>query len=156
MTKTNLLFVCESNYGRSPTAEWLMSGENDYKVKSCGTSSRSSGYKQPPWRRALSKCTKAQFKWADRIIVMEDKQKRLITPKNKVEVLNVWDLKRGWLPCEKELVKLIKDRLEDKGLHSSKQVGENMRCLKWFAKEKGRFLDPLEKEGLSEILMRGY
>lgn len=146
---TNLLFVCEGNKGRSPTAEWLMSGENNYQVKSCGTR-----------LHALSICTKSQFKWADTIFVMEDKQKRLKEiPKKKVKVLNVGDKTLGgWLACDQNLIKLIKKRLEEKGLRSSKPVGDeewNMHCLRWFEKEKGHFLNPLEKEGLSMMLASG-
>jgi predicted protein tyrosine phosphatase len=58
-----LLFVCAGNQRRSPTAEWLFEGCNEYEVTSAGTS-----------RGARTMVTQEHIEWADLIFLMEGSQ----------------------------------------------------------------------------------
>jgi predicted protein tyrosine phosphatase len=64
MSRTNVLFVCSKNRWRSPTAEAVWSKHPALSVRSAGTSSS-----------ARRKVSSDDVRWADVIIVMEDKHK---------------------------------------------------------------------------------
>lgn len=77
-TRTNVLFVCSKNQWRSPTAEALWRNHPALNVRSGGTS--------PNARHHVSE---ADIRWADVILVMEEKhQSRL-----KAEYTRVLDFK---------------------------------------------------------------
>jgi predicted protein tyrosine phosphatase len=67
---TNVLFVCSKNQWRSPTAEKIYSEHPLLNVKSGGTASS-----------ARHSVNAADIKWADLIIVMEDKHKSHLVTK---------------------------------------------------------------------------
>ena len=58
----NVLFICTANMERSPTAENVFSDVKDWSVKSAGTD---------PY--AINTITSELIKWADKIIVMQNK-----------------------------------------------------------------------------------
>lgn len=61
--KTKLLFVCDENRCRSPTAEELFKGNKKYSAKSCGIS-----------KQAEQKINQDLVKWADQIFTMDKYQ----------------------------------------------------------------------------------
>ena len=63
----NILFICSRNQWRSPTAEAIYSAHQHLHVRSAGTSSKA--------RRRLSV---KDIRWADLIIVMEEKHRQRI------------------------------------------------------------------------------
>ncbi len=68
MTKNealNVLFICSKNQWRSPTAEDIYRKRPLISVRSAGTA-----------RSAKRQITSADLKWADVILVMEDKHKK--------------------------------------------------------------------------------
>lgn len=60
-----LLFVCSMNHWRSPTAERIYADRPLVQARSCGTS-----------KTARKKVAADELKWADIVLVMEDKHKR--------------------------------------------------------------------------------
>jgi len=65
--KMNLLFVCESNRMRSPTAERLINESKKNKAKSCGT-----------WKDSKKVVNQKLINWADLIFTMDVFQKCFI------------------------------------------------------------------------------
>lgn len=63
--QVKLLFICSRNQWRSPTAERLFNGFNNYAARSAGTE-----------KGARVKVTDGHVGWADMIFVMEKKHKR--------------------------------------------------------------------------------
>jgi predicted protein tyrosine phosphatase len=61
----NVLFICSMNKWRSPTAESIYRSHQLLSVRSAGTSSN-----------ARKSVTSSDLKWADVVIVMEDKRKK--------------------------------------------------------------------------------
>lgn len=76
--RTNVLFVCSKNQWRSPTAEAVWRGHPKLNVRSGGTS--------PSARHHVSE---ADIRWADVILVMEEKHKSRL----KAEYTRVLDFK---------------------------------------------------------------
>ncbi|MYM24831.1 phosphotyrosine protein phosphatase [Duganella sp. FT135W] len=76
--RTNVLFVCSKNQWRSPTAEAVWRGHPQLNVRSGGTS--------PNARHHVSE---ADIRWADVILVMEEKHKSRL----KAEYTRVLDFK---------------------------------------------------------------
>ncbi|WLQ12719.1 phosphotyrosine protein phosphatase [Hahella aquimaris] len=83
----NILFVCSRNQWRSPTAEQVWRRHPELSVRSAGTSSNS--------RKTIGP---ADLRWADIIMVMEDKHKhRLMSEfghllqRKQVHVLDIPD-----------------------------------------------------------------
>lgn len=73
MTKEKLLFICAANLCRSPTAEHLTQ-QTGYTAKSAGL------YKQ-----STQPITNELCQWADKIIVMEQYMKDVLTGKLKIK-----------------------------------------------------------------------
>ena len=63
--QVKLLFICSRNQWRSPTAERLFDGFNNYAARSAGTE-----------KGARVKVTAGHIGWADMIFVMEKKHRR--------------------------------------------------------------------------------
>ncbi|MBW2967882.1 phosphotyrosine protein phosphatase [Candidatus Woesearchaeota archaeon] len=96
-----LLFICNQNQNRSPTAAALFS--ESYDTRSAGL------YSAEP-------VTKEQLEWADTVIVMEEEMRSEIAKrfpnlylKKRILCLNIPDMYRKDQP---ELVELIKERME--------------------------------------------
>ncbi|MEK6287715.1 MAG: phosphotyrosine protein phosphatase [Acidobacteriota bacterium] len=66
-TKLKVLFVCEANRLRSPTAETVFSGRPQLEVKSAGVG-----------KQATVPVTTELLEWADLIFVMEKRQRNII------------------------------------------------------------------------------
>jgi len=103
MHKKKLLFVCNENLNRSPTAEDLFKGSKKVIAKSCGTNVL-----------ALKRINKHSVKWADKIFVMEQHNKEKIIEdfpeaKQKIKVLEVFDL---YPHGDSELVEILKKKLK--------------------------------------------
>lgn len=60
-----ILFVCSMNQWRSPTAEKIYSNKPLVLARSCGTN-----------RKARKKVNSAELKWADLVLMMEQKHKQ--------------------------------------------------------------------------------
>lgn len=100
----NFLFVCSRNQWRSPTAEKIFRGYG-YSARSAGTS--------PNAKKTISI---ADIKWADIIIVMEQKHKNRIISKftrllenKKIHILDIPDEYKYMDP---ELIALIEVSME--------------------------------------------
>jgi len=72
MPKTKLLFVCDGNRMRSPTAQRVFSENPEFEVQSAGL-----------FRDATISLTKEHLEWADIIFVMEKRQRNIIHKKFK-------------------------------------------------------------------------
>ncbi|MEL7070632.1 MAG: phosphotyrosine protein phosphatase [Cyanobacteria bacterium J06581_3] len=64
----NILFICSRNQWRSPTAEKVWRNRNGLSTRSAGTS-----------RNAKRKVSVSDIRWADVIMVMEQKHKDRLT-----------------------------------------------------------------------------
>lgn len=64
---TNILFLCAINKCRSPTAEWIYSKNTEYSVASAGIN-----------KKCENRVDLELLTWADRIFVMERKQRNSI------------------------------------------------------------------------------
>lgn len=102
-TNLNVLFVCSRNQWRSPTAERVWRNEPGISVRSAGTSPRA--------RRPLGI---ADIRWADLILVMEEKHKsrllaafRQAAAFKRVDVLDIPDDYRFMDP---ELVEILREK----------------------------------------------
>jgi len=97
-----ILFVCTGNMDRSPTAEGLLSGRENFEVKSAGT-----------WVHAKNRISKDLIEWADMIFVMEDHHRDAILDlcpeaDNKIVVLGVPDVYRRNDP---RLIEILKEKI---------------------------------------------
>ncbi|MDH5779723.1 MAG: protein tyrosine phosphatase [Candidatus Bathyarchaeota archaeon] len=97
-----ILFVCTGNMDRSPTAEDLLKGREDFEVMSAGT-----------WMHAPRRVSESLLDWADKIFVMEKEHKAAILRlkpdvENKIIVL---DIPNNYRRNDPELVKTLKAKL---------------------------------------------
>ena len=102
---TNVLFVCSKNQWRSPTAERIYSEHQLLNVKSGGTS------------RSARHCVNAvDIKWADIIIVMEDKHRaQLISrfPSDlKYKDMHVIDIPDDYQFMDPELIEELRSAID--------------------------------------------
>lgn len=99
----NVLFICSRNQWRSPTGEQVWRGHAGVHVRSAGTS-----------RSARRRVTVADFRWADLILVMEDKHKSRIKAEFREETrfkdLHVLDIPDDYQFMDPELVELLRDK----------------------------------------------
>ncbi|WP_282606340.1 low molecular weight protein tyrosine phosphatase family protein [Pelagibius sp. Alg239-R121] len=101
----NVLFVCSRNQWRSPTGEHVWRKVSGVAVRSAGTS-----------RGARRRLTLADIRWADLILVMEDKHKSRIRADFREDVrfktLHVLDIPDDYRFMDPELVEIIKEKTE--------------------------------------------
>lgn len=101
----NVLFVCSRNQWRSPTAEKVWR-------KAAGVSARSAGTS----RNARRRLTVADLRWADMILVMEEKHRSRIRSDFRDEVnfktLYVLDIPDDYRFMDPELVEIIRAKTE--------------------------------------------
>lgn len=71
-TKLKVLFVCDANRLRSPTAEAIFTGRPDFDVKSAGLA-----------KQATVPLTIELLEWADLIFVMEKRHRNIIQSRFK-------------------------------------------------------------------------
>ena len=97
-----ILFVCTGNMDRSPTAEALLKGREDFEAMSAGT-----------WVHAHRRISESLLDWADKIFVMEKEHKAAILRlkpdvEKKIIVLGI---PNNYLRNDLELVKTLKAKL---------------------------------------------
>jgi predicted protein tyrosine phosphatase len=99
-----ILFVCSKNQWRSPTAEQVFRKDSGLDVRSAGTS-----------RSARRTISVADIRWADFILVMEDKHRARLRAQFRDEVrykvmhsLDIPDLYRYMDP---DLIELLQDKV---------------------------------------------
>ena len=101
----NVLFVCSRNQWRSPTAEHLFRTYPGISVRSAGTS--------PNARKHISV---EDIRWADLILVMEDKHKsRLVAEFTRLMIgkrIHVLDIPDEYKYMDPELVQQLKEAVE--------------------------------------------
>ena len=101
----NILFVCSRNQWRSPTGEKVFAKDPAVSARSAGTS-----------RNARRRITVADIRWADVILVMEDKHKSRIRADFRTETqfkpLHVLDIPDDYQFMDPELVEIIRQRTE--------------------------------------------
>lgn len=99
----NVLFVCSRNQWRSPTAEQVWKNEPGVSVRSAGTS-----------RAARRHVTLADIRWADLILVMEEKHKSRLRAEFRDELrykaLHVLDIPDEYRFMDSELVALLREK----------------------------------------------
>ncbi|MEL6862410.1 MAG: hypothetical protein AAGL11_11270 [Pseudomonadota bacterium] len=100
-----VLFVCSKNKWRSPTAEAVFRKDAGLEVRSAGTS-----------RQAKRPISVADIRWADIILVMEDKHRARLRAQFRDEVryktmhaLDIPDLYRFMDP---DLIEIVRDKAE--------------------------------------------
>lgn len=100
-TTLNILFVCSKNQWRSPTAEKVFSQVEGVKTRSAGTS-----------RSARHQISVNDIRWADLIVVMEDKHARRLKADFRQEVsykpVHVLDIPDNYPFMDEELIELLK------------------------------------------------
>jgi predicted protein tyrosine phosphatase len=100
-----ILFVCSRNRWRSPTAEEIWSNHPALSVRSAGVS-----------RSARRRLSVADLRWADLILVMEEKHKSRIRAQYRDEVryktMHVLDIPDDYRFMDQELVDLLKRKVE--------------------------------------------
>jgi predicted protein tyrosine phosphatase len=93
----NVLFVCSRNQWRSPTAENMYKNRSMLQVRSAGTSTS-----------ARRKVSATDIKWADVIIVMEDKHRSRILAEypgeSKYKEMHVLNIEDNYKYMDKELI----------------------------------------------------
>ena len=98
----NVLFVCSKNQWRSPTAEKVFSKHEKISAHSRGTSSD-----------ARRKISANDIKWADHVLVMEQKHKQRICAEfpgeTKYKCIYVLDIPDEYRYMDKELVEIFQD-----------------------------------------------
>ena len=97
-----ILFVCTGNMDRSPTAEDLLKGREDFEVMSAGT-----------WMHARRRISESLLDWADKIFVMEEEHEAAILRlkpdvEKKIIVLH---LPNHYLRNDPELIRTLKAKL---------------------------------------------
>ncbi|MEL8054690.1 MAG: protein tyrosine phosphatase [Pseudomonadota bacterium] len=102
---THVLFICSMNQWRSPTAEAIFRRETGINVRSAGTSSRA--------KRTVSV---KDLRWADIILVMEQKHKTRLQAQFRDEVryktLHVLDIPDDYRYMDQELIDLLRAKVE--------------------------------------------
>lgn len=106
-----MLFVCSGNVDRSPTAEALLRGKEDFEVKSAGT-----------WAGARTVVSKELIDWADMIFVMEEHHRETLkqidqSSSQKIVVLGIDD---HYLKGDSELTRILKEKLSK---YLGRQIG---------------------------------
>ena len=103
MRRMNVLFVCSKNQWRSPTGEQVWRRTPGLHVQSAGTS-----------RSARRRLTVGDIRWADVILVMEQKHKSRIMSDFRDEVrykaLHVLDIPDDYKYMDPELVELLREK----------------------------------------------
>lgn len=101
----NVLFVCSRNQWRSPTGEEVWRKVPGVEVRSAGTS-----------RNARRRLTLVDIRWADLILVMEEKHKSRIRAEFRDEVrfkaLYVLDIPDDYGFMDPELLEIIRQKTE--------------------------------------------
>lgn len=101
----NVLFVCSKNQWRSPTGEAVFRKEAGIAVRSAGTA-----------RSAKRTLLVADIRWADVILVMEDKHKsrirRAFRDDIRFKALHVLDIPDEYRYMDAELVAIIRAKAE--------------------------------------------
>ena len=101
-----LLFVCNANLQRSPTAEDLFKNSKKHEARSCGIDPL-----------AKTRISKEIVKWADIIICMEPWHKDFILTNFLKEVagkdIRVLDILDVYFRGDPELVKILKKKLKE-------------------------------------------
>ena len=101
----NVLFVCSKNQWRSPTAEAVFRNDPGVSVRSAGTS-----------RGARHTISIADIRWADVILVMEDKHSSRLRAQFRDEVrykkLYTLDIPDLYKFMDPELVEILRDKAE--------------------------------------------
>ena len=97
-----ILFVCTGNMDRSPTAEDLLKGREDFEVMSGGT-----------WMHAHRRISGSLLDWADKIFVMEEEHEAaMLRLKPDVEKkIIVLHLPNHYLRNDPELIRTLKAKL---------------------------------------------
>lgn len=102
---THVLFICSMNQWRSPTAEAIFRRETEINVRSAGTSNRA--------KRTVSV---KDLRWADIILVMEQKHKTRLQAQFRDEVryktLHVLDIPDDYRYMDQELIDLLRAKVE--------------------------------------------
>ena len=100
-----ILFICNANMQRSPTAENIFKNDKRYSVKSAGV-----------WEGSKNLLTEELLEWADIVFVMEKRQREYIQERfprqyrsKFIVSLNIPDVYDFMDP---RLVELIKERVE--------------------------------------------
>jgi predicted protein tyrosine phosphatase len=95
-----ILFVCSMNQWRSPTAEKMYAKKPLVLARSCGTS-----------KKARKTVSSNELKWADIVLVMEQKHKNRLTSQYPGEMrfkeIHVLDIPDNYKFMDPELVELI-------------------------------------------------
>jgi predicted protein tyrosine phosphatase len=101
-----ILVVCSRNQWRSPTAEWLFRNDPRVSIRSAGTSPR-----------AKRSATVADIRWADEIVVMEDKHRSRLRAAFRQELahkpLHVIGIPDDYRYQDPELVELLSQAIND-------------------------------------------
>ncbi len=101
----NVLFVCSMNEWRSPTGEAIFKRDNGLNVRSAGTV-----------RGAKRTISVKDIRWADVILVMEEKHKSRLQAQFRDEVrykaLHVLDIPDEYRFMNPELVELLRAKAE--------------------------------------------
>ncbi|MEM1088465.1 MAG: protein tyrosine phosphatase [Pseudomonadota bacterium] len=100
----HVLFICSMNRWRSPTAEAVFRREKGINVRSAGTSSRA--------KRTVSV---KDLRWADIILVMEQKHKTRLQAQFRDEVrykdLHVLDIPDDYRYMDQDLIDLLRSKV---------------------------------------------
>ena len=100
-----VLFVCSHNKWRSPTGEAMFSRAPGVATRSAGTT-----------HNARHRITVADIRWADMILVMEDKHAQRLRADFRQEVaykaLHVLDIPDDYQFMEDELIELLREKCE--------------------------------------------
>jgi len=101
----HILFICSRNQWRSPTAERVWKGQPGIEVRSAGLS-----------KSARRRLTLADVRWADLILVMEEKHRSRLKAEFRDEVrykaLHVLDVPDDYHYMDPDLVELLKLKVE--------------------------------------------
>lgn len=97
----HVLFVCSRNQWRSPTAEQVWKSHPGVLARSAGVS-----------RTARKRLTVADLRWADLILVMEEKHKSRIRAEHRDEVrykpMHVLDIPDDYKFMQSDLIEVLK------------------------------------------------
>ena len=103
--RVNILFVCSKNQWRSPTGEAIFRRVEGISARSAGTS-----------RSARRRVGVADIRWADVILVMEDKHKSRLRADFRGELthktLHVLDIPDDYKFMDPELVEILRAKTE--------------------------------------------
>ena len=101
----NVLFVCSKNQWRSPTGESVYRKDSRLSVRSAGTAKSA--------KRTISL---SDIRWADIILVMEDKHRARLRAQYRDEVryksLHVLDIPDDYRYMDPDLVEILRDKVE--------------------------------------------